>query len=113
VDGAVVAICPATSEGLARGVDSGRFGFAASSDLAGAIRAVDLDAAARRLGERLLLLHAAGDEVVPVSVSEHLHKTAPGSRLVVTPGGHHRSIQHDEELQAFAVRWLGTALQPV
>jgi hypothetical protein len=28
----------------------------------------------------------------------------------VTPGGHHRSIQHDEELQAFAARWLQQAL---
>ena len=102
----VVAICPATSEGLARGVRSGRFAFRADPGLADAVAGLDVDDAARRLGERLLLLHAEGDEVVPVEVSRHLHAVAPGSRLVVTPGGHHRSIQHDEELQAFAARWL-------
>lgn len=103
---AVVAICPATSDGLARGVRDGRFAFRFAPDLADVVAGVDLDAAARRLGERLLLLHAEGDEVVPVEVSQGLHAVATGSRLVVTPGGHHRSIQHDEELQAFAARWL-------
>lgn len=106
---AVVAICPATSDGLARGVRAGRFEFAAGPDLADAVAAVDLDDAASRLGERLLLLHAEGDEVVPVEVSRHLHEITPGSRLIVTPGGHHRSIQHDPELQAFAARWLQNA----
>ena len=77
--------------------------------LAELVAAVDLDAAASRLGERLLLLHAEGDETVPVEVSRHLHEITPGSRLVVTPGGHHRSIQHDPELQAFAARWLQNA----
>jgi alpha-beta hydrolase superfamily lysophospholipase len=107
---AVVAICPATSSGLARGVRDGRFAFASDPSLAGFVESVDLDAAASRLGERLLLLHAEGDETVPVEVSRHLHEQTPGSRLVVTPGGHHRSIQHDEELQAFAARWLRSAL---
>ena len=108
---AVVAICPATSEGLARGVRDGRFEFKSDRSLASFIEGVDLDAASSRLGERLLLLHAEGDEVVPVEVSQHLHEITPGSRLVVTPGGHHRSIQHDEELQAFAARWLHNAFQ--
>src|SRR5688572_24573139 len=106
---AVVAICPATSAGLARGVRTGRFEFAAAPGLADAVAAVDLDDAASRLGERLLLLHAEGDETDPVDVSRHLHEITPGSRLIVTPGGHHRSIQHDPELQAFAARWLQNA----
>ena len=106
---AVVAICPATSGGLARGVRDGRFDFRADPSLAGFLDDVDLDAAAARLGERLLLLHAEGDETVPVEVSRHLHEITPGSRLIVTPGGHHRSIQHDPELQAFAARWLQNA----
>ena len=110
---AVVAICPATSGGLARGVREGRFGFAADPSLAAFVEDVDLDAAASRLGERLLLLHAEGDETVPVEVSRHLHAITPGSRLIVTPGGHHRSIQHDPELQAFAARWLQNALTGV
>jgi pimeloyl-ACP methyl ester carboxylesterase len=108
---AVVAICPATSTGLARGLREGRFDFRADPGLAGALEAVDIEAAASRLGERLLLLHADGDEVVPVAVSRRLHEVATGSRLVVTPGGHHRSIQHDSELQAFAARWLQSAFQ--
>ena len=107
---AVVAICPATSEGLARGVRNGRFEFAAAPALADFVASVDVDAEASRLGERLLLMHAEGDESVPVDVSRHLHAITPGSRLVVTPGGHHRSIQHDPELQAFAARWLEHAL---
>jgi pimeloyl-ACP methyl ester carboxylesterase len=110
---AVVAICPATSDGLARGVRAGRFGFRADPALAAFVEDVDLDAAAARLGERLLLLHAEGDETVPVEVSRHLHAVTPGSRLVVTPGGHHRSIQHDPELQAFAARWIAAALTGV
>ncbi len=54
----------------------------------------------------LLLIHAEGDEQVPVEHSIRLHELAPGSRLVVVPGGHHRSVQHDPELQAFALRFL-------
>jgi pimeloyl-ACP methyl ester carboxylesterase len=107
----VVAICPATSDGLLRGLRHNRLTFRA--DRPGLDRALavhDPEVAARELGERLLLLHAEGDETVPVEVSRHLHEIAPGSRLVVTPGGHHRSIQHDPELQAFAVRFLARAL---
>jgi pimeloyl-ACP methyl ester carboxylesterase len=111
---AVVAICPASTEGLVRGLADRRFDFRADHPAAEeALGRVDLDAAAARLGERLLLLHAEGDEVVPVTHSEHLHEITPGSRLVVTPGGHHRSIQHDPELQAFAARFLARGLATV
>jgi uncharacterized protein len=110
---AVVAICPATTAGLVRGLEDGRFAFRADHpQLEELLAAQDLEAAARRLGERLLLLHAEGDETVPVEHSRALHAATPGSRLVVTPGGHHRSIQHDPELQAFAGRFLGRGLAP-
>ena len=66
---------------------------------------------AHDLGERLLLLHAEGDEVVPVEHSRELHAAAPGSRLVEAPGGHHRSIQHDPEFQALSVRFLARRLR--
>jgi pimeloyl-ACP methyl ester carboxylesterase len=33
-------------------------------------------------------------------------RAAPGSRLVAVPGGHHRSVQHDPELQALTLRFL-------
>ena len=104
---AVVALCPATSDGLLRGLRQGRFTFRSDRPrLERALAAHDPEVAAAELGDRLLLLHAEGDETVPVEVSKRLHEIAPDSRLIVTPGGHHRSIQHDEELQAFSVRWL-------
>src|SRR5918911_1336760 len=74
------------------------------------LREHDEAAAARALGVPLLLLHAEGDEVVPVELSRALHAAAPASKLVVIPGGHHRSIQHDAELQGEAVRFLARAL---
>ena len=39
-------------------------------------------------------------------LSRALHEAAQGSRLIEVPGGHHRSVQHDPELQAAAVRFL-------
>ena len=110
---AVVAICPATTAGMLRGVRDRRFDFAADGEaLAELLGSFDLEAEASALGERLLLLHAEGDETVPVEASRALHAAAAGSRLVVTPGGHHRSIQHDPELQAFAARFLARGLTP-
>jgi alpha-beta hydrolase superfamily lysophospholipase len=113
---AVVAICPASADGLRRGLEEeGRFSFAADRD---ALRAFldehDLTAAARQLTIPLLLMHAEGDERVPIAHSRELAEvvTAPGSRLIAVPGGHHRSIQHDEELQAVSLRFISRALAP-
>jgi uncharacterized protein len=39
-------------------------------------------------------------------LSRALHEAAQGSRLIEVPGGHHRSVQHDPELQAAAVQFL-------
>jgi pimeloyl-ACP methyl ester carboxylesterase len=109
---AVVAICPASAAQLARGLRDGRFDFRADEPALDAFLAAhDATAAAAGLGERLLLLHAEGDEQVPVAHSRELHAAAPGSRLVVVPGGHHRSVQHDGELQALAVAFLRRALR--
>jgi pimeloyl-ACP methyl ester carboxylesterase len=110
---AVVAVCPASGELLARGLRDGRFSFRADHvGLHRLLAQADEQAAARALGERLLLMHAEGDESVPISVSRELQANAPGSRLVAVPGGHHRSIQHDPELTAVAVRFLTQALRP-
>ncbi|HEX8120245.1 MAG TPA: alpha/beta fold hydrolase [Solirubrobacteraceae bacterium] len=107
----VVAICPAPSGGLLRSVQEGRFAFRADVSGLGLVLAnVDLEVAAHDLGERLMLLHAEGDETVPVEVSRRLHAAAPGSRYVEAPGGHHRSIQHDEEYQAASIRFLERAI---
>src|SRR4051794_3260625 len=112
--GAVVAICPASGVGLAVGLRARRFAFACDREgLTALLDAHDETEAARALGGDvpLLLLHAEGDEVVPVELSRSLHAAAgPGSKLVVVPGGHHRSIQHDAELQGVAVRFLSRAL---
>jgi hypothetical protein len=40
-------------------------------------------------------------------VSETLHAAAhEPKRLLVLPGGHHRSLQHDAELQALSRRFI-------
>jgi pimeloyl-ACP methyl ester carboxylesterase len=109
---AVVAICPASAVGLSVGVRGERFGFAVEREAVVALlREHDETEAARALDVPLLILHAEGDEVVPVELSRALHAAAPGSKLVVTPGGHHRSIQHDAELQGACVRFLARAMR--
>lgn len=108
---AVVAICPASGGMLARGLREGRFAFAADvAALDGLLVTTDDRAAAADLDVPLLLLHAEGDESVPVEHSRELHTLAAGSKLVAVPGGHHRSVQHDPELQGMSVRWLARAL---
>jgi uncharacterized protein len=110
---AVVAICPASADGLRRGLVSGRFEFDADvKALEALLEGHDLHAVVAELAVPLLLLHAEGDEQVPVQHSQELATamSVPGSRLIVVPGGHHRSIQHDQELQAVSLRFLGRAL---
>lgn len=108
---AVVAICPAPARGLIRGLRAGRLRFRADHPALEALLAAhDETQAAARLGDRLLLQHAEGDESVPVELSRELHAAAPGSRLVVVPGGHHSSVQHDPELQALSVRFIARRL---
>ena len=110
---AVVAICPASAGGLKRGLLGGRFGFAA--DTAAVARFLDehdCSDAVRSLSAPLLLMHAEGDERVPV---QHSHELAaemrhPSSRLIVVPGGHHRSVQHDQQLQALSLRFITRSL---
>ena len=109
----VIAICPASEDGLRRGIRAGRF------DMRADVRALDAwlgehdlrDAAAQVTPKPLVLLHARGDEQVPSGWSEELYARAGDPRrIVVIPGGHHRSVQHDPELQVTALRWLGGQL---
>ncbi|MGH2712762.1 MAG: alpha/beta hydrolase [Thermoleophilaceae bacterium] len=108
---AVVAICPAPEESLLRMLRSSeplRFecDVPATEKWLGSI---DIFDAVGRLGPEtgLLLLHARGDEEIPWSVSEDLHAAAhDAKRLLVLPGGHHRSLQHDLELQALSRRFI-------
>jgi uncharacterized protein len=113
--GAVVAICPASGEGLRRGLANGRFTFDADPPaLDRFLAARDVQAATRELEVPVLLLHAEGDEQVPVEHSRELAGLlqSPRSRLITLPGGHHRSIQHDAEMQAVSLRFIERALQP-
>jgi alpha-beta hydrolase superfamily lysophospholipase len=110
---AVIAICPASGEGLRRGLLSGAFPFDADVPaLERMLSAQDLHAAAQSLEIPVLLLHAEGDEQVPVQHSRELAEVlaSPDSRLITVPGGHHRSVQHDPELRAVSLRWLGQVL---
>lgn len=110
---AVIAICPASSEGLRRGLKAGRLGFDADVDAVDRVLSEhDLHGAVELLPVPLLLLHAEGDERVPVEHSRELAgRTAdPRSRLITVPGGHHRSVQHDPELQAVSLHWLARVL---
>jgi pimeloyl-ACP methyl ester carboxylesterase len=111
---AVVAICPAPPDLLLEGVRRNRFdNFRADRDaLLEWLPTVDLTAAAASLGPRtaLLLLHAQGDEQVPYTVSEELYAAAGRpKRVLILPGGHHRSLQHDRELQAESLKFIEKA----
>ena len=111
---AVVAICPASAGGLRRSLRAGAHRFDADAEQLDALLAQndDLHAIVDELQVPVLLLHAEGDEVVPVQHSRELegHLRHPASRLIVVPGGHHRSIQHDQELQAVSMRFIDRAL---
>jgi hypothetical protein len=113
---AVVAICPAPEDLLLRGLRSGeltRFRCdVAATELW--LESLDVRAAVSELGPDtgLLLLHARGDEQIPWTVSEELHAAAHDpKRLLVLPGGHHRSLQHDLELQAESRRFILAAAE--
>jgi uncharacterized protein len=111
--GAVVAICPASAEGLRRGLATGAFDFAADvSALDAVLSEHDAAGALDGLDIPVLIMHAEGDERVPVQTSIALkdHLRHPRSRLLVIPGGHHRSVQHDEEFQAVSAQFLAKAL---
>jgi fermentation-respiration switch protein FrsA (DUF1100 family) len=106
----VIAICPASAEDLRQGLKRGdlemRVGdpFALEAWLLG----LDLGDAVESLrGRPLILLHAEGDDQVPLDWSQELYERAHEPRkLVIAPGGNHRSVQHDAELQGVALRWL-------
>jgi pimeloyl-ACP methyl ester carboxylesterase len=114
---AVVAICPVPEDVLLRGLRSGEL-LRFSCDVPAMedwLETVDLFEAAGRLGPQtaLLVMHARGDEQIPWTVSERLHAAAhEPKRLVIVPGGHHRSLQHDLELQALARRFILKAARP-
>jgi pimeloyl-ACP methyl ester carboxylesterase len=111
---AVVAICPAGSEHLLRGMDRGGYEFRYDEPgLRALLEANDLQRAVAELDRPLMLLHAEGDEVIPVAHSADLHEAArsPRKKFLALPGGHHRSIQHDAELQGETLRFIAKAFR--
>jgi len=106
-----IAVCPAPEQGLLMGLKAGAF----------EIRVADLPAIERWIeqhtlieeipdltGRPLLLIHAEGDEQVPIDHSRALYAAADEpKRLIEVPGGDHRSTQHDPDLQAESLEWVG------
>jgi len=111
---AVVAICPAPEDFLLRGLRDGRFEFEGDERPTEMwLESLSTRRAVASLAGRtaLLLLHAKGDEQVPYAVSEELHAHAgEPKRLLLLPGGHHRSVQHDPELQEVSLRFITRAV---
>ena len=108
---AVVAICPAPEDLLLRSVRSGRlveFRMDRAS-LEPWLETLDMRRAIASLAGRtaVMLMHARGDEQIPYTVSEDLYGAAGDPRrLLLVPGGHHRSLQHDDEMQAETIRFI-------
>jgi len=113
---AVVAISPAPEDYLLRGLRSGRLdGFDVDREVAEPwLETLDILRAIAALGDAgtaLLLMHAKGDEQVPYTVSQELYEAAAEpKRLLIVPGGHHRSLQHDLEMQSESIRFVERAL---
>jgi alpha-beta hydrolase superfamily lysophospholipase len=110
---AVVALCPAPEDRLLRGLRSGELDFRCDRAATESwLESLDLYEAVARLAPEtaLLLLHARGDEQIPYTVSESLYAAAhEPKRLLIFPGGHHRSLQHDLEVQALSQRFIERA----
>lgn len=111
----VIAVCPANERLLLDGIRKGSLEMRADEDaLVPWLEEHDLREAVALVGRKpLLILHADGDEQVPADISTELYECAADPRkLILVPGGHHRSVQHDPELSAVALRWLERALGP-
>ena len=112
-----IAICPAGEEHLRRMLAAKKLDFRVSEASRQALVAWmgehDLREATELMGSKpLIVLHAKGDERIPSDFSAELaaRKPDPG-KLIILPGGHHRSIQHDPEMQSVALAWLGSKLE--
>lgn len=121
---AVVAVCPATEEMLL--TDLRRHAAGEPPRPGSALGSMDVDVSAliawleehdvrdavELLGPKpLMLVHARDDEVVPHTISEDLYERAQeAKRILVLEGGHHRSAQHDTEVQGETLRWLARVM---
>jgi alpha-beta hydrolase superfamily lysophospholipase len=113
---AVVAVCPATEDLLLRGVRAERLvDFRMDrTAIEPWLERLDIERAVASLAGRtaVLFMHARGDEQVPYTISEELFEAAGDpKRLLLVPGGHHRSLQHDGEMQAESIRFIARAVR--
>lgn len=110
--GAAIGICPTDEETLRRGLREQKLEMRVDATAMDAFLGEhDIREAAMEMGAKpLILLHAMGDERVPYRISEEIYqRKADPRKLVILPGGHHRSVQHDGELQGMALRWITKA----
>jgi uncharacterized protein len=111
----VIAICPASEDHLASGLRRGNLEMRVGDPvgLEAWLMAQDIGEAVDRIdGRPVILLHAEGDIQIPSDHSAELYERAREPRkLVIVPGGAHNTVQHDPELQAMALRWLGRELE--
>jgi alpha-beta hydrolase superfamily lysophospholipase len=111
----VIAICPAGERHLLAGLRRGELEMRVDRHAFEPwLEEHDLGEAVALMGAKpLLLMHARGDDQIPADHSRILfERAAEPRRLIVVPGGHHRSVQHDAELSAVALDWLERALGP-
>jgi uncharacterized protein len=112
---AVVSICPASAAGLSVGIRANYFPFESDRDSAVQLLSehdeFDAIRSLEAAGVPTMLLHAEGDEVVPADHTRDLAAAAPSAEVVIVPGGHHRSVAHDPELQAATIRFLLRSLR--
>ena len=107
-----IAVCPAGAQHLMRGLERGdlamRIDPQGASALAAWLAEHDLRQAVELMDSKpLLLIHARGDDQIPADWSEELYaRAAEPRKLILLPGGHHRSAQHDAELHGLALRWM-------
>jgi uncharacterized protein len=109
----VIAICPAGERDLLDGLRRDDLEMRADRRaLEPWLGEHDLREAVELMGSKpLLILHARGDEEIHYSWSEELSaRAAEPCEAIILPGGHHRSLQHDSELQEVSLRWLERAL---
>lgn len=113
---AVVAVCPPAERALLVAVRAGGLASVMRADrdaIEAWLPGASMSDAVRSLAGRvaLMIVHAEGDEVVPVAGSRELYAAAGEPKeLLVAPGGDHRSAQHDPELQDATIRFIAEAV---